>query len=242
MHNQFYSGMRMKDVIDQLRPKTILEVGFGAGTNVLMLLCYSKALGHNYRLISLSEDHVVPNITLPHDFITKFVYVGGISYRLIPKWKEIGLPDEFNGLIDLCIIDSDHNYYTLKKELSHLDAIMADRCAIAFHDTASKPCEHHLYYSNALDKDSNAMVQTTGYKDGSPYPMKEVMETLHIPMMAAIEEFLESHPDYKMLKHIDECCGCTLIGRNFNYIYQNEIPGIIANGTQSELMEAACQR
>lgn len=222
MHNQFYSGMKVKDVIDQLRPKTVLEVGFGAGTNALMLLTYTKKPGNDYRLICLSEDPNLPKITLPNDFVSRFVYVGGISYRLLPHWKSLGLPWPFNRPIDLCIIDSDHNYFTLKSELAHLSQIMAERCAVVFHDTASKPCEHHLYYSNALDRESNAMVQTTGYKDGSPYPFKEVMETLHVPMMRAIEEFLETNADYKMLKHIDECCGCTLIGRDFEYVYQED--------------------
>lgn len=210
----------MKAVIDQLKPKTILEIGFGAGTNALMLLTYTKMPGNDYYIISLSDDHKPPKITLPNDFVHRFVYVGGVSYNLLPHWKELNLPDPFNREIDLCIIDSDHNYFTLEKELEGVYPLMSKKCAIAFHDTASKPCEHHMYYSNALDQNSNSMVQTTGYKDGTPYPHKEVLATLDKPMMAAIEEFLKEHQDFKMLKHIDECCGCTLIGREFDYIYE----------------------
>lgn len=219
MHDQFYVGMKIKDVIDQLKPKIVLEIGFGAGTNMMVLLTYTKKPGNDYKIISLSDDPGLPKITIPNDFVSKFLYVGGVSYGLLPKWKELKLPEQFDKPIDLCIIDSDHNYFTLKKELDGVYPLMSEKCAIAFHDTASKPCEHHLYYSNALDKNSNSMVQNTGYKDGTPYPYQEVMATLDVPMMRAIEEFLADHPDFKMLKHIDDCCGCTLIGRDFEYDY-----------------------
>lgn len=217
MHNQFYQGIKVSRLIDQLKPKLILEIGFGAGTNLMMLLCYTKKPGNDYRVISLSDDSKLPDITLPNDFVSRFLYVAGVSYNVIPYWRDLKLPDEFSGPIDFCIIDSDHNYFTLKNELFSINTIMAERCAIAIHDTASQPCEHHRHYANALNEKSNSMIQDTGYKDKSTYPMQQVLETWDVPMMEAIDEFLLDHRDYDKLVHLDECCGCTLVGRGFEY-------------------------
>jgi len=218
MHKQFYEGVRVKDLIDTLKPKLILEMGFGAGTNMLVLLTYTKKPGADYYIISLSDDFNVERMILPNDFIERFLFIKGISYAMVPRWKELGLPSPFDKKIDFCIIDTDHNYWTLKRELEHLDPLMSPKCAIALHDTASKPCEHHLYYSNALHKGSNSMMRTTyNYLNDDPYPMQQVLDTLDKPMMLAIDEFLVTHPDYKKIKHYDECCGCTVLGRDFDY-------------------------
>ena len=218
MHKQFYEGVRTKDLIDALKPKLILEMGFGAGTNMLVLLTYTKKPGADYRIISLSDDFNVERMTLPNDFIDRFIFVKGISYAMVPRWNELGLPPPYNEKIDFCIIDTDHNYWTLQKELEYLDSIMADKCAIALHDTATKPCEHHLMYENALDKSSNSMMRTTRENlTKDVYPFDEVAATLDVPMMQAIDEFLGTHSDYKKIKHFDECCGCTVLGRDFDY-------------------------
>lgn len=219
LHNQFWEGVRTKDLIDTLKPKLILEMGFGAGTNMLMMLSYTKKPGNDYRIISLSDDSNLVNITLPNDFVDRFMYIRGISYAMINRWKDLNIPRPFDGTIDFCIIDTDHNYYTLKKELENIDTIMSSRCAIAMHDTASKPCEHHLYYENALNKESNSMMKMEGtYLNDDPYPSVAVAQTMELSMMQAIDEFLIDHPDFKKIKHLDECCGCTVISRDFDYV------------------------
>lgn len=217
MNRQFYEGVRTKDIIDQLKPKTIMEIGFGAGTNVMMLLAYSLKPGNGYKLISLSDQATCPFTVLPNEFCVNFLYINGVSYKRIPELRELKLPQEFDKLIDFCIIDSDHNYYTLKKELTVIDQIMSPTCVIALHDTASKPCEHHLMYKEVTNVKSNAMFKSNGYDDGSQYPFNQIMDEFDIPMMKAVDEFLEDHKDYKKIKHLDECCGCTVLGRNFDY-------------------------
>lgn len=220
MNNNFYSGMKTMDIIDQLKPKTILEIGFGAGMNVLLLLCYLKKPGNDYRLISVSDSPKMPELTLPYDCLDQFIYIYGVSYRILPNWFSMDIPEPFKKPIDFCIIDSDHNYYTLKQELNYIDSIMSPTCAIALHDTASKPCKHHMYFANALNQNSNSMISNHGYLDKTEYPRDKVIETFDVPLMQAIDEFLVEHKDYNKILHIDECCGCTLIGRNFSYDHE----------------------
>ena len=184
-----------------------------------------------YKLISMSDSGDFLPMSLPNEMVPNFVYVKGISYYRIPQWKMLGLPEGFNVPIDLCIIDSDHNYYTLKRELEYLDNIMAPRCVIAMHDTASKPCKHHLECVGAIYEESNSMWMTDEtYLDGTPYPKEDVLATKKVPMMRAIDEFLSEHPDYRKIRHLDECCGCTVISRDFDYMEQIEAIPIEAEG------------
>ncbi len=222
LHNQFFSGLRMMDLIDTLKPKTILEIGFGAGANAFLMLAHSLRPDHDFRLISLSDQPKCPIPTLPDEFCKNFIYVNGISYETIPKFHSMGLPDEFNKSIDFCIIDTDHNYYTLKKELEVVDSIMSPKCAIALHDTAKVPCEHHKKFQAVTHPTSNAMFKSHGYDDGTPYPFADIMQDFDVPMMRAIDDFLAIHSDYKTIKHTEECCGCTVLARDFDYTIKNE--------------------
>lgn len=218
MINQFNDGVRTKDLIDVLKPKLIMELGFGAGGNVLMLLAYSIMSGLNYKLISLSDQASCLFPVLPGEFAINYMYINGISYKRLPQIRDLGIPNEFNQPVDFMIVDTDHNYYTLKRELEAIDPLMSQKCAIAFHDTASKPCKHHAAYKEVTNAKSNAMFKPHGYDDGTEYPIEGIFDSFETPMMTAIDEFLEEHKDYKKIKHIEECCGCTVLARDFNYV------------------------
>ncbi len=99
MHNQFWSGVKISDLLDELKPKLVLEAGFGAGTNMMMLMTYTKKPGMDYKIISLSDDLNVQNVTLSSDFIDRFIFVRGISYAMIENWKNLNHFNRFGRMI-----------------------------------------------------------------------------------------------------------------------------------------------
>ena len=116
MNSHFEVGLGVKKIIEDFKPKVVLELGAAGGVNTRKLLSMDS-----FDLISISDS----DLDMYHPRLT---FIRGVSYIEIPKLLET---------IDIAIIDTDHNYWNTMKELDVLLPKMADKCIIMAHDTVA---------------------------------------------------------------------------------------------------------
>lgn len=203
MIRHFHSGVKVSEILDELKPRLIVELGIGLGYFATALLARSVKYDPPYKLISISESRLCPIPYMPAPMGTSFCYVSGLTWDVLEHWDTNIQAIGFNNKIDLCIVDSDHNYFTVKKELDALYPLLSDRCVILFHDTATN--------STMLTHYVNAGV----FSNGTPYPKEEIEKTLHLHFGKAIDEFLADHPEFNTFRKTNEHEGCIAIARNF---------------------------
>ena len=119
MHRHFDKHLNLKALIKEHQPKTVLELGANRGENTTKLIYLAEELG--YELIVVSPEFPtwmqgmpdgsidIKRAVFEHD---QLEWIYGVSYVELPKMDE--------GSIDFCILDTDHNYWTLEKELLEL--------------------------------------------------------------------------------------------------------------------------
>ena len=124
-----------------------------------------------YKLTVISDD-----VELKDDGVTR---IKGVSYREIPK-----LEDES---IDLCLLDTDHNYWTMREELLALYPKLSYGGILIIHDVDT------FYYASGL---------ALSYADGSSYPLDQinVCTKAHGGMSMAVLDFLTNMKTAMMLK------------------------------------------
>ena len=217
MKNHFYEHANISSIIDKLNPKVVMELGCGNFENFLCILTYLFKSTSDYVVIGIS-DNPCP-LVLSDFLLNKIMFIQGVSYTVLNKFKTVYKPkmiEKFVQPVGLAIIDTDHNYYTLKKELDELLPLLDEKCCLAFHDTNTYE-EAGLSgqrFAN-INPDSNSTYEFEGYKDGSEYPLNQIVSTLHKSLMDAINEFIEVNKGFKLLYKTTEKAGCCVIGRNF---------------------------
>jgi|TARA_Y100000033_G_C2757899_1_gene117655 hypothetical protein len=105
------------------------------------------------------------------------------------SWAEIDRHFRLKGDCDLLFIDTEHTYEKLKLELKNNHSKV--KKYIAMHDTH--------YYADCMNKD--------GAKD------KLIFGVADKGLGHAINEFLDTHPEWKVKYHTDECHGLTVLER-----------------------------
>lgn len=182
MIGHFDSHLNLRKLILDKLPKVIVEVGAGDGANTRMI----AFMQHYYPF----EFHVISDKELPDLKRSNIHWKTGISY------KELALfPDNS---IDMCIIDTDHNYWTLEQELNAVFSKMNEGGLIIMHDV------EEFYYNTGL---------SDGYWDDSPYPKDEIMEKSKWGGTGlALIDFLHKYRGaYKLVRWIPEHFGCAVI-------------------------------
>jgi hypothetical protein len=181
----------VKDLILEKKPKLIVECGMALGDNTKKIL----GLSHEYpfKLITISDmpDKDEVNLYVSQEWDNKFYnfeYRQGISYKEFENFKD--------SEIDFCLIDTDHNYWTLKQELEALHKKLAVKGVIVMHDTQS------------YRKDPGGLYPG-GYKTKDVYPEDEILiySNNGKAMGHAIFEFLADRHEYIVLKEVTESHG-----------------------------------
>lgn len=188
-----------------------MELGCGVFENALLILGYLYKNCNDYKLIGVSDG--APLAEIPPKMAENFIYLRGITYESLPHLGTM-CPEVKLG-VDILIVDSDHNYFTVKKELQTSLPYLSKRCVIAFHDTNTledNDLVGHTFVN--MSQVENSTFEFGGYKNGAQYPLGEIVKTLDLPITKAIEEFLDYNPEFKILKKTTDHCGCWLIGRN----------------------------
>jgi len=154
MHNHFEEYLHIRSLLEEERPSRLLELGAANGENTQKLLSVCEEMDFDILVVSpevpthwrMEESgKLVPErFRLNH---ARLEWVYGISY--------IELPRMGSGSIDFCIVDTDHNYWTLQRELSELDRVMRDGGVVVIHDTVSFANHNgfmELGYYKTIDK------------------------------------------------------------------------------------------
>lgn len=195
MHNHFEKGLNLKQIILERKPKVIVECGAGNGD--LSFKLANLLMEYPFDLHVVSDKEIV-------GIGSKINWKTGLSYEVLSEF-----PDNS---IDLCIIDTDHNYWTLMKEFASVFNKISEGGLIALHDVET------FYHNTGM---------ALAYWDGKPYPKEEIMN--HAPyggLGDAMIDFLQNKKmHYKLLAYTAESHGAALIERRSQRVFNIVVPG-----------------
>lgn len=181
MQGHFDNHLHLRQIFLDKHPKRVVECGAGKGdcTRLIAALPYP----FEFHVIS---DNKIEGIT-PEPF-----WHTGISYEVLEEFEPESL--------DLVIIDTDHNYWTLRKELNAVAPKMVEGGLIVFHDV------EEFYHNTGM---------AMGYWDGHPYPEKQIQDHVNLGGVGlALIDFLHEQRGYfKLVRWIPEHYGAAVIER-----------------------------
>jgi len=184
MKEHWDKHLDVKRWIQCRKPKHILEVGCLEGDNTRNLMSLMPQMG--YKLTVISDD-----LEMLDDGVNR---IRGVSYIEIPKLED--------NSIDMVILDTDHNYWTMEQELKALHPKLTEGAVIILHDVET------FYHSSGMGM---------AYADGSAYPHEEIKNTTDKMggMSLAVIDFLHyKRGSYKLLVWIPYEDGACLIEKN----------------------------
>lgn len=183
MFNHFESGLNVKKFLVNKRPKLVVEAGCADGKNTAQLYALAKELG--YKLVCVEDGHACAQMLPPFYAADDYEWHQDISYRFFPT-----LPDDS---VDACVIDTDHNYWTLTQELDAIHPKLRHGALILLHDTVSFSTNH------------GSMI---AYGMNFPYPSKDIEAHSDKGMGQAIPDFMMRHPrEYAVVGVSEESSG-----------------------------------
>lgn len=185
MHNHFDKHLNIKQLILEADPRLVVECGAGGGNCTKKLQSLQNGISEPFRLIPINDSMGVP-LGFSHTD-----WVCGISYLELEKFAD--------GSIDFCLIDTDHNYWTLKQELEVLKRKMRPGGIVVMHDTETYgKASGHMFNYNVDVK----------------YPFDEIVkcEEEGKTMISAIDEVWASK-DFGLVKAVTTSHGATAIKR-----------------------------
>ncbi len=198
MRHHFDTRINLKDLILTYRPATIVEMGAIRGENTVNLLKLREI--YPFMMVTIDDgsvDNCFYEVKEAHFRASDdYYWIQGISFEkldvLVDKTAEF------------VIIDTDHNYWTLKKELKALYPKLHPRAIIVLHDTVSS-------LANPI------VMEQKEYKNGDPYPLKDIIDAGHT-MNDAIDEFMtKDHPgEWNNLRMSNESGGALAICRGIS--------------------------
>ena len=145
MHEHFNKYLNVEELIRRARPQLVVELGAGSGENTRQLLTLCKEL--DARLIVFSDG------SPPSDLAGRLDWRWELSY--------LGVQELLEDSIDVAIIDTDHNSWTVDREIGILSTKMRPSGLVLLHDTESFA-------------ESNGYM--TGYSCGERYQLEKMME------------------------------------------------------------------
>lgn len=183
MFNHFDKYMNTKALILKHKPSHVVECGALFGKNTELLIALKNELDVPYRLTVITDNNFsmegIDNL------------IRGISYKV--------LKDMDDDSIDMCLIDTDHNYLTLAKELTALHPKLKKDGLILMHDVEA--FYHDIGFAGM-------------YFNGDNYPSDEVKKVgaKYGGIGNALMDFLSANRfDYKMIYYTQESCGGAVI-------------------------------
>jgi cephalosporin hydroxylase len=191
MKNHFDKNINIKSLILQYRPRTILELGALFGENTVQILSLRNQ--YPFKMITISDGKMENSFKEVQEAskYNDYIWVEGISY--------IKIPTILDKTIEFCSIDTDHNYWTLKTELTELIPKLANKSIIVMHDT------------NGLD----GMNPNQTYKCSEKYPAEDIQKCMEkgLTITHAIKEFLEKNEEFKILRSSFESNGAIALAK-----------------------------
>jgi len=162
MHQHWDKYLNVRSLMRKHKPKFVVELGAGSGNNTSQIVELQNEFP--FEMTVINDGH-----TPEADWLDKVTWINGISYIELPKLQR---------WIDFCSIDTDHNYWTLMRELVTLQRHMPKSGIVVMHDTETygKVSGHFFKY-------------VTDYE--YPLPMIESYEKEGKTMSDAIEQIVD---------------------------------------------------
>lgn len=199
----------IEPLMREVSPSHVLELGALNGETTQQLLRLQPEIG--FKLTVISDD---ADIDCGHPGFVKVVR--GVSYTEIPKLE----PES----IDFCLLDTDHNYWTLGKELMALDSRLKVGAHVLIHDVET------FYYDTGL---------ADFYANGADYPNADIMEFAHRGSLGvAVLDFLSTYPfNYRLVSWTPRDHGMAVIKKNPAEISLNLLrPGQVGGGKRKGMV------
>lgn len=195
MHNHFDQHLNLKSLILERKPSVIVECGAGNGELTKQLASLLDVYPFDLHVIS---DYPVKGLD------PRIKWKTGLSYNAIQEFVDSS--------IDLCILDTDHNYWTLMKEFSALFNRVKEGGLIAMHDVET------FYHDTGM---------ALSYSNGEPYPKEEIEKLAPYGSLGdAMIEFLHIKKlNYKLFAYNRESNGAAVIEKRANPVFNIVTPG-----------------
>lgn len=187
MRHHFDQYLDIKRLILDRKPELVIECGADSGENTKNLIQLRQQLP--FSLIVINDGDIGSwRLDLEHLGIQ---WIVGISYLELAKLQDAS--------IDFCLIDTDHNFWTLNQELTILSDKMSDHGIVVMHDTVT-----YARNSGHMDR----------YNCNTPYPAAEIAQSANmgLGMTDAIDSALKQN--FHFLAFSPESHGATAIKRN----------------------------
>jgi hypothetical protein len=195
LHNHFDKFLNLKEIILERKPQMIVECGAGNGDLTRMIASLLDAYAFEFNVIS---DKKIDGLD------ERIVWITGLSYEELQRFK----PNS----IDLCIIDTDHNYWTLREELRALNDRITEGGLIALHDVET------FYHDTGM---------ALSYWNDKPYPRKEIESVANQGSLGdAMIQFLASDSlHWKMLAYDRHSHGAAILEKKTQTEFTIVVPG-----------------
>lgn len=172
----------IKKFLSEIKNPKILEIGLDKGITTIPLYVFLCRAHENFEFIGvdvlIQEPLMITlkNIDASQGQSAK-IYQDS-SLNVLPKLTED--PRKF----DVILLDGDHNYYTVSKELSYLDGLLSENGIIIIDDYHGRWAEKDLWYS-----------EREGYESVENATKK--VETEKRGVKPAVDEFIEANQKWE---------------------------------------------
>lgn len=172
-----------KFVFDLQRPR-VLEIGNDRGSTFVPLAVFMLRTKDSFHLmgidVMLQESLLITIAHIDRNQSQRIDLVQANSLETLPKLAEAGAK------FDVVLLDGDHNYHTVTRELLMLDALVEDHTLLVVDDYNGRWAERDLFYSERKEysgcKEATLRIKTD--KHG---------------VRAAVDDFLTSTSAWTML-------------------------------------------
>lgn len=205
MHRHFSENLNLKALILEKRPKVIVECGAGNGELTAQIVSLMDVYDFVFHVIS--DNHIA-------GLDQRIIWHNGLSYEILKEFSDDS--------IDLCIIDTDHNYWTLMQEFVALFKRVKEGGLIAMHDVET------FYHDTGM---------AMSYWDGKHYPKEEIEKySPYGGLGDALIDFLHLQKTfYRLYAWNHESNGAALIQRCYQPLFSIMTPGPTAIFTKKEI-------
>lgn len=161
------------------RSPAVLEVGIDRGTTMIPLVAFLARTRPRFMVVGIDvkvQEQValmLSNLDLTSE--QQAFCVEGNSLDVLPRLVGQGLR------FDVVLIDGDHNYHTVSRELTSLDELVTAQSLVICDDYGGRWSERDLWYS-----------ERDGYQEVASATRR--VETDKKGVKAAVDEWLAGHP------------------------------------------------
>lgn len=177
MRAHFRAGLRVADLLREYEPGFVVELGAGDGGNTEQMLEIVP--------VEVISDGLCPARLEPYVSMGRLTWTFYLSHLVLPEYADDSIP--------FAIVDTDHNYWTLDKELTLLEQKVPAGGIVCVHDTQA-----FKYNNGYMDH----------YECGVPYRVGLMMTEK--PYAQAVTDHLGA---WEVVRESKESCGAVALRR-----------------------------